>query len=98
MALVLAWVSLRWQLETRVRTVRIASKLLALLTYLFCFPDVYEDLRVVLFNDSAVAGEAAGYAMGLVMLGTFSDKALEEMLQYAQTRFGAKTLYHPYAC
>jgi hypothetical protein len=37
----------------------------------------------VLFNDSAVAGEAAGYAMGLVMLGTSSDKALEEMLQYA---------------
>ncbi len=33
--------------------------------------------------DSAVAGEAAGYAMGLVMLGTGSPKALEEMLQYA---------------
>ena len=33
--------------------------------------------------DSAVAGEAAGYAMGLVMLGTGSAKALEEMLQYA---------------
>ena len=36
-----------------------------------------------MFNDNAVAGEAAGYAMGLVMLGTGSVKALEEMLQYA---------------
>jgi len=45
--------------------------------------DVYDELRTVLFNDSAVAGEAAGYAMGLVMLGTGSQKALDEMLQYA---------------
>jgi 26S proteasome regulatory subunit N2 len=45
--------------------------------------EIYEELRNVLFNDSAIAGEAAGYAMGLVMLGTASDKALDEMLQYA---------------
>ncbi|KAG4306410.1 hypothetical protein PORY_000398 [Pneumocystis oryctolagi] len=37
----------------------------------------------VLFTDSAVAGEAAGLAMGLVMLGTASPKAIDEMLQYA---------------
>lgn len=30
-----------------------------------------------------MAGEAVGYAMGLVMLGTSSQKALDEMLQYA---------------
>lgn len=45
--------------------------------------EIYEELRNVLFNDSAIAGEAAGYAMGLVMLGTASEKALDEMLQYA---------------
>ncbi|EGG01079.1 uncharacterized protein MELLADRAFT_50220 [Melampsora larici-populina 98AG31] len=45
--------------------------------------DVYDDLRDVLYNDSAIAGEAAGYAMGLLMLGTGSSKALDEMLQYA---------------
>ncbi|KAK4702398.1 26S proteasome regulatory subunit N2, partial [Phenoliferia sp. Uapishka_3] len=45
--------------------------------------EIYEELRNVLFNDSAIAGEAAGYAMGLVMVGTASSKALEEMLQYA---------------
>ncbi|GJN93401.1 hypothetical protein Rhopal_006456-T1 [Rhodotorula paludigena] len=45
--------------------------------------ELYDELRTVLFNDSAVAGEAAGYAMGLVMLGTASEKALDEMLQYA---------------
>lgn len=37
----------------------------------------------MLYNDSAVAGEAAGYAMGLIMLGTASTKAQEEMLAYA---------------
>ncbi|KAJ3005211.1 proteasome regulatory particle base subunit [Thoreauomyces humboldtii] len=45
--------------------------------------DIYEDLKNVLFSDSAVAGEAAGLAMGLVMLGTASSKAIDEMLQYA---------------
>lgn len=40
-------------------------------------------MRNILFNDSAIAGESAGYAMGLVMLGTASEKVLEEMLQYA---------------
>ncbi|KAJ3088234.1 proteasome regulatory particle base subunit [Quaeritorhiza haematococci] len=45
--------------------------------------EIYEDLKNVLFSDSAVAGEAAGLAMGLVMLGTASSKAIDEMLQYA---------------
>lgn len=46
--------------------------------------EVYEELRTVLYSDSAVAGEAAGYAMGLVYLGTGSERATEEMVQYAQ--------------
>ncbi|KAI8802866.1 armadillo-type protein [Cladochytrium replicatum] len=45
--------------------------------------DLYETIKNVLFADSAVAGEAAGLAMGLVMLGTSSSKAIDEMLQYA---------------
>jgi 26S proteasome regulatory subunit N2 len=45
--------------------------------------DIYEELKNVLFTDSAVAGEAAGLAMGLIMLGTSSEKAIDEMLQYA---------------
>ncbi|ORX44150.1 hypothetical protein BCR36DRAFT_586280 [Piromyces finnis] len=45
--------------------------------------EMYEELKNVLFTDSAVAGEAAGLAMGLVMLGTSSEKAIDEMLQYA---------------
>ena len=45
--------------------------------------ELYEDLRTVLFSDNAVAGEAAGLAMGLVMLGSASDRAIEEMLAYA---------------
>lgn len=45
--------------------------------------DVYEVLRDVLYLDSAVAGEATGYAMGLVMLGTGNQKIIDEMLHYA---------------
>ncbi|KAJ5280794.1 hypothetical protein N7478_006166 [Penicillium angulare] len=44
---------------------------------------IYEDLRNVLYTDSALNGEAVGLAMGLVMLGTGNMKALEDMIQYA---------------
>lgn len=45
--------------------------------------ETYDALRDILFQDSSVAGEACGYAMGLVMLGSGNERALEEMLQYA---------------
>ncbi|KAL1925244.1 uncharacterized protein VTP21DRAFT_127 [Calcarisporiella thermophila] len=45
--------------------------------------EIYEELKTVLFGDSAIAGEAAGYSMGLVMIGSASTKAIDEMLQYA---------------
>ncbi|HLM69704.1 MAG TPA: HEAT repeat domain-containing protein, partial [Longimicrobium sp.] len=44
--------------------------------------EIYEDVKNVLYTDSAVAGEAAGIAMGLLMVGTASNKAAE-MLAYA---------------
>ncbi|KAJ5503399.1 hypothetical protein N7463_006273 [Penicillium fimorum] len=44
---------------------------------------IYEDLRSVLYTDSALNGEAVGLAMGLIMLGTSNMKALEDMIQYA---------------
>ncbi|KAJ3101281.1 proteasome regulatory particle base subunit [Phlyctochytrium planicorne] len=44
---------------------------------------IYEDLKNVMFSDSAVAGEAAGLAIGLVMLGTSNGRVIEEILQYA---------------
>jgi 26S proteasome regulatory subunit N2 len=46
--------------------------------------EVFEDLKTVLFTDSAVAGEASGYAMGLIMLGTAAADAVHEMLVYAR--------------
>lgn len=45
--------------------------------------DIYEKLRTVLYSDSAIAGEATGLAMGLVMLGSASETSVNEMLQYA---------------
>ena len=44
---------------------------------------IYDDLKNVLYTDSALNGEAVGIAMGLIMLGTGSIKALEDMIQYA---------------
>ncbi|KAF8140347.1 26S proteasome regulatory complex non-ATPase subcomplex Rpn2 Psmd1 subunit [Boletus edulis] len=44
----------------------------------------YDDLKETLFSDSAVAGEAAGYAMGLVMLGSASQTCADEMITYAR--------------
>lgn len=46
--------------------------------------EAYEDLKETLFSDSAVAGEAAGYAMGLVMLGSASRTVAEEVITYAR--------------
>lgn len=45
--------------------------------------EIYEDLKGVLFLDDASAGEAAGLAMGLVMLGTAQETPISEMLAYA---------------
>ncbi|XP_078443197.1 26S proteasome non-ATPase regulatory subunit 1 homolog A-like [Wolffia australiana] len=44
--------------------------------------EIYEDVKNVLYTDSAVAGEAAGICMGLLMVGTSGRKA-GEMLAYA---------------
>ncbi|KAM7253348.1 hypothetical protein ACFE04_008669 [Oxalis oulophora] len=44
--------------------------------------EIYDDIKTVLYTDSAVAGEAAGISMGLLMVGTASEKA-GEMLAYA---------------
>ncbi|XP_043704491.1 26S proteasome non-ATPase regulatory subunit 1 homolog A-like [Telopea speciosissima] len=44
--------------------------------------EIYDEVKNVLYTDSAVAGEAAGISMGLLMVGTASEKA-SEMLTYA---------------
>mmetsp|Transcript_3610 Transcript_3610/g.10844 ORF Transcript_3610/g.10844 Transcript_3610/m.10844 type:complete len:1016 (+) Transcript_3610:101-3148(+) len=46
--------------------------------------EIYDELKQTLFTDNAVAGEAAGIGMGLVCIGSGSEKALEVMFQYAQ--------------
>ncbi|KAL1656875.1 proteasome regulatory particle base subunit [Didymella pomorum] len=45
--------------------------------------EIFDAFKTVLYSDSAVNGEAVGLSMGLVMLGTGSIKALEDMIQYA---------------
>jgi hypothetical protein len=45
-----------------------------------CTTAVFETLKAILYTDSAVAGEAAGLAMGLVMLGTGKEAAVQEMV------------------
>ena len=53
-----------------------------MITY-YTSKDAYDDLKATLYSDSAVAGEAAGYAMGLIKLGSASEESAEEMLVYA---------------
>lgn len=45
---------------------------------------LYEALKVVLYSDSAVSGEAAGLAMGLVTLGSGNAEVTKDMFTYAQ--------------
>ncbi|KAF3938785.1 hypothetical protein ABW19_dt0202434 [Dactylella cylindrospora] len=45
--------------------------------------DIYQELRTVLWTESAISGEAVGLAMGLIMLGTGNGQAIEEMRSYA---------------
>eukprot|EP00913_Durusdinium_trenchii_P007612 g7152.t1 len=39
---------------------------------------IYDELTQTLYTDTAVAGEAAAYAIGLVMVGSASQKAIDE--------------------
>lgn len=44
---------------------------------------VVDSLKQILFTDSAVAGEAAAYGIGLVLLGNAHADYIEELLKYA---------------
>lgn len=46
--------------------------------------DVYDQLKFNLYQDDAATGEAAGIAMGMVMLGGGQAAAIEDMVAYAQ--------------
>ena len=48
---------------------------------------IFEQLKAVMYGVNAVSGEAAGYGMGLVMLGTAMSQnpdKLEELVNFAQ--------------
>lgn len=45
--------------------------------------EILENLKSVLYADSALNGEAVGLSMGLIMLGTGNVKTLEDMVAYA---------------
>lgn len=45
--------------------------------------EIFEKLKGILYQDSALNGEAVGLSMGLIMLGTGNIKALEDMITYA---------------
>ena len=44
---------------------------------------IYEELKNVLYSNSAVAGEAAGLGIGLTMLGKASDEKIQDLLTFA---------------
>lgn len=51
-----------------------------------------EELKSALWQESAISGQAAGIAMGLVLLGSGNINALKDMLQYAQDTEHDKTV------
>lgn len=59
--------------------------------------DVYEQLKFNLYQDDAVTGEAAGISMGMVMLGSKSTQAIEDMVavsyQIKRKKFITSSLY-----
>lgn len=46
--------------------------------------EYYEELKNVLYGNTAVASEAAGIGMGLIALGSGSEKVCSEMIAYAR--------------
>lgn len=46
--------------------------------------DVYEQLKFNLYQDDAITGEAAGIAMGMVMLGSKNASAIEDMVSVSE--------------
>lgn len=46
--------------------------------------EAFEDLKNTLYTDDAVAGEAAGLAMGLLLCGSSSDKAQEMLVRFGR--------------
>uniref|UniRef100_A0A8C9GY65 26S proteasome non-ATPase regulatory subunit 1 n=1 Tax=Piliocolobus tephrosceles TaxID=591936 RepID=A0A8C9GY65_9PRIM len=44
---------------------------------------IYDELKAVMYSDSAVAGESAAYAIGLLKLGSGDEKCVDELLAYA---------------
>lgn len=49
--------------------------------------DVYEQLKFNLYQDDAITGEAAGIAMGMVMLGSKNAAAIEDMVSVSGITF-----------
>jgi len=46
--------------------------------------EYYDDLKALLYTDSAVASEAAALGMGLIACGSGSERVCDEMLAYAR--------------
>jgi len=51
---------------------------------------IVDQLQKVLYQDSAVAGEAAGLAMGMVLLGSSNNAAVSEMVNLEWKEGGEK--------
>jgi len=49
-----------------------------------CRKDIFDQLKINMYQNNYVFGEAVGLAMGLVMLGTKNDEALQDMVAFAQ--------------
>lgn len=45
--------------------------------------EIYDKFKAIVYNDKANSGEAAAYAIGMVMLGSANEQAINDILAYA---------------
>jgi 26S proteasome regulatory subunit N2 len=45
--------------------------------------DIYDKFKAIVYNDKANSGEAAAYGIGIVMLGSANEQAINDILAYA---------------
>lgn len=51
-----------------------------------CDPEIFEEVKSIVFQDSAIAGEGAGIGVGLLFAGTATDFAEELLMMTRETQ------------
>lgn len=56
-------------------------------------PEIFEEIKSIVFQDSAIAGEGAGIGVGLLHAGTATDFAEELLTLIRETQHEKASIY-----